>query len=268
MELRPYQKEAKEAIFEQWDSGVLKTLLVLPTGCGKTVVFAKVTEECVRKGDRVLILAHRGELLDQAADKLMKTTGLGCALEKAESSCQGSWFRVVVGSVQTLMREKRLGSFPADYFNTIIIDEAHHCISDSYQRVLQHFPEAQVLGVTATPDRGDMRNLGVYFESLAYEYTLPKAIKEGLSHVFMYSIPVRLTFMRWKHTVGKKIKTIHQKMGMTIWLTLCNTHGSHTRARFTRGDNYELASEFYCTAIPDRTCKRQGDYNQRSSYLP
>ena len=193
MELRPYQKEAKEAIFEQWNSGVLKTLLVLPTGCGKTVVFAKVTEECVRKGDRVLILAHRGELLDQAADKLMKTTGLGCALEKAESSCQGSWFRVVVGSVQTLMREKRLGSFPADYFNTIIIDEAHHCISDSYQRVLQHFPEAQVLGVTATPDRGDMRNLGVYFESLAYEYTLPKAIKEGyLSPIKALTIPLKI----------------------------------------------------------------------------
>lgn len=90
----------------------------------------------------------------------MKTTGLGCALEKAESSCQGSWFRVVVGSVQTLMREKRLNSFDPFYFNTIIIDEAHHCISDSYQRVLQHFPHAHVLGVTATPDRGDMRNLG------------------------------------------------------------------------------------------------------------
>lgn len=140
MELRPYQKEAKEAIFEQWDSGVLKTLLVLPTGCGKTVVFAKVTEECVRKGDRVLILAHRGELLDQAADKLMKTTGLGCALEKAESSCQGSWFRVVVGSVQTLMREKRLGSFPADYFNTIIIDEAHHCMTDNDIQNLYKLP--------------------------------------------------------------------------------------------------------------------------------
>lgn len=193
MELRPYQKEAKEAIFEQWDSGVLKTLLVLPTGCGKTVVFAKVTEECVRKGDRVLILAHRGELLDQAADKLLKTTGLGCALEKAENSCMGSWFRVVVGSVQTMMREKRLGSFPADYFNTIIIDEAHHCISDSYQRVLQHFPDAQVLGVTATPDRGDMRNLGIYFESLAYEYTLPKAIKEGyLSPIKALTIPLKI----------------------------------------------------------------------------
>lgn len=179
MELRPYQQEAKDAIFEQWNNGVKKTLLVLPTGCGKTVVFAKVTEDCVRQGNRVLILAHRGELLDQAADKLMKTTGLGCALEKAENTCLGSWFRVVVGSVQTLMRQKRLDQFPEDFFDTIIIDEAHHCISDSYQKVLKHFPDAQILGVTATPDRGDMQNLGQFFESLAYEYTLPKAIKEG-----------------------------------------------------------------------------------------
>ncbi len=193
MELRPYQQEAKDAVFEQWDNGIRKTLLVLPTGCGKTIVFAKVTEDCVRKGDRVLILAHRGELLDQAADKLKKTTGLNSAIEKAESSCLGSWFRVVVGSVQTLMREKRLGQFPEDYFNTIIIDEAHHCISDSYQKVLKHFPEAHVLGVTATPDRGDMRNLGQYFESLAYEYTLPKAIKEGyLTPIKALTIPLEI----------------------------------------------------------------------------
>ena len=193
MELRPYQQEAKDAIFEQWDNGVKKTLLVLPTGCGKTVVFAKVTEDCVRQGNRVLILAHRGELLDQAADKLMKTTGLGCALEKAESTCQGSWFRVVVGSVQTLMRQKRLDQFPEDFFDTIIIDEAHHCISDSYQKVLQHFPDAQILGVTATPDRGDMQNLGKFFESLAYEYTLPKAIKEGyLTPIKALTIPLKI----------------------------------------------------------------------------
>lgn len=193
MELRPYQQEAKDAVFEQWDNGIRKTLLVLPTGCGKTIVFAKVTEDCVRKGGRVLILAHRGELLDQAADKLKKTTGLNSAIEKAESSCLGSWFRVVVGSVQTLMREKRLGQFPEDYFNTIIIDEAHHCISDSYQKVLKHFPEAHVLGVTATPDRGDMRNLGQYFESLAYEYTLPKAIKEGyLTPIKALTIPLKI----------------------------------------------------------------------------
>lgn len=193
MELRPYQEEARQAIFGQWDNGTRRTLLVLPTGCGKTVVFAKVTEDCVRQGSRVLILAHRGELLEQAADKIKRTTGMGCAVEKADESCWGSWFRIVVGSVQTLMREKRLGQFPADYFNTIIIDEAHHSLSDSYQRVLKHFPDANVLGVTATPDRGDMRNLGEYFESLAYEYTLPKAIKEGyLSPIKALTLPLKL----------------------------------------------------------------------------
>ncbi len=193
MELRPYQNEAKTAILAEWGNGVKKTLLVLPTGCGKTIVFSKLIEDRVAEGDRVLVLAHRGELLDQAADKLAKSTGLMCATEKAECSCLGSWFRVVVGSVQSLMREKRLKQFERDYFDTIIIDEAHHCISDSYQRVLEHFNEAKVLGVTATPDRGDMRNLGSYFESLAYEYTLPKAIKEGyLSPIKAQTIPIRL----------------------------------------------------------------------------
>lgn len=193
MELRPYQREAKEAVFEQWENGTRKTLLVLPTGCGKTIVFAKITEDCVRNGDRVLILAHRGELLEQAADKIAKATGLKCATEKAEESCLGSWFRITVGSVQSLMRETRLSRFPEDYFNTIIIDEAHHCISDSYQRVLHHFPDAKVLGVTATPDRGDMKNLGQVFESLAYEYTLPKAIREGyLSPIKAVTIPLQV----------------------------------------------------------------------------
>ena len=193
MELRPYQAEAKAAVFEQWDKGTLKTLLVLPTGCGKTIVFAKVAEDCVRQGYRVLILAHRGELLEQAADKIKKSTNLGCATEKAEQTCLGSWFRITVGSVQSMQREKRLSQFSEDYFNVIIIDEAHHCISDGYQKVLQHFPSAKVLGVTATPDRGDMRNLGEFFESLAYEYTLPKAIREGyLSPIKAMTIPLQL----------------------------------------------------------------------------
>lgn len=192
MQLRPYQEESKEAVKAEWAKGNRKTLLVLPTGCGKTIVFSKLIEDQVRQGDRALVLAHRGELLDQAADKLAQATGLGCATEKAEETCLGSWFRVAVGSVQTLMREKRLKQFPTDYFDTIIVDEAHHCLSDSYQRVLNYF-DAKVLGVTATPDRGDMRNLGSYFESLAYEYTLPKAIKEGfLSPIKAQTIPLKL----------------------------------------------------------------------------
>ena len=114
-------------------------------------------------------------------------------MEKAEESCLGSWFRITVGSVQTLMRQSRLERFSQDYFNTIIIDEAHHCVSGSYQRILQYFSEAKVLGVTATPDRGDMKNLGSVFESLAYEYSLPQAIREGyLSPIKALTVPLKM----------------------------------------------------------------------------
>lgn len=192
-ELRPYQEEARKAIHTAWENGQRKTLLVLPTGCGKTIVFARIAEDRVKKGDRVLILAHRGELLEQAADKIYKVTGLMSATEKAEKSCLGSFFRIVVGSVQSLQRDKRLNEFPRDYFGTIIVDEAHHCLSDGYLKVLEYFDEADVLGVTATPDRGDMRNLGQVFDSIAYEYTLPKAVREGfLCPIKALTIPLSL----------------------------------------------------------------------------
>lgn len=195
MELRPYQKEAKEAIFNEWNKGIKRTLLVLPTGCGKTIVFAKVAEQCVEMGQRVLILAHRGELLEQASDKIYKTTGLQCSVEKAEHTSIGSWFRITVGSVQTLQNDKRLHRFAPDEFDTIIVDEAHHILSRSYQKVMDYFHDANVLGVTATPDRGDMKNLSQFFESLAYEYTLPKAIKNGyLSPIRAQTIPLEIDF--------------------------------------------------------------------------
>lgn len=193
MDLRPYQEEARSAVKSDWASGVDRTLVVLPTGTGKTIVFSRLVEDMVREGKRCLILAHRGELLDQAADKLYQSTGLKCAVEKAEESCMGSWCQVVVGSVQSLMRPKRLEQFAQDYFDVIVVDEAHHILSDSYQRIMEHFDGAKVLGVTATPDRGDMRNLGQFFERLAYEYTLPKAIKEGyLCPIQAVTIPLRL----------------------------------------------------------------------------
>lgn len=191
--LRPYQQAAREGIHAQWDGGRLRTLLVLPTGTGKTIVFAKITEDQVRAGDRVLILAHRGELLEQAADKLYRATGLTCAVEKAEQSCLTAWNRVVVGSVQTLMRPQRLAQFDHRYFGTIIIDEAHHAVTDGYRRILDWFGDARVLGVTATPDRGDLRNLGEVFDSLAYEYKLTQAIREGyLCKIMAQTIPLQL----------------------------------------------------------------------------
>ena len=193
LQMRPYQQAAREAIHAEWNDGRRRTLLVLPTGTGKTIVFAAVTEDQVRSGSRVLVLAHRGELLEQAADKIKRSTGLASAVEKAEQTCLDSWCRVVVGSVQSRQRPARLEQFPADYFGTIIIDEAHHAITDGYQRVLEHFPEANVLGVTATPDRGDMRNLGEVFDSLAYEYKLTQAILEGyLCPILAQTIPLQL----------------------------------------------------------------------------
>lgn len=192
-ELRPYQQQARDRIHAEWENGHTRTLLVLPTGTGKTIVFASVAADQVRAGDRVLILAHRGELLEQAADKLQRSTGLVSAVEKADATCLDSWFRVVVGSVQTLQRTARLERFPRDYFGTIIIDEAHHAITDGYRRILDYFDHAKVLGVTATPDRGDMRNLGEVFDSLAFEYKLTDAIKEGyLCRIMAQTIPLQL----------------------------------------------------------------------------
>ena len=202
-ELRPYQQQARERIHAEWENGHTRTLLVLPTGTGKTIVFASVAADQVRAGHRVLILAHRGELLEQAADKLQRSTGLVSAVEKADATCLNTWFRVVVGSVQTLQRTARLERFPHDYFGTIIIDEAHHAITDGYRRILDYFGSAKVLGVTATPDRGDMHNLGEVFDSLAYEYKLTDAIKEGyLCKIMAQTIPLQLDISEVGFTSG------------------------------------------------------------------
>ena len=106
MNLRPYQQEAVAAVEKEWRDGHRKTLLVLPTGTGKTIVFAHVAKDCVSAGKKVLILAHRDELLTQAQDKIAAATGLGTAKEKGQETSQGSFFRITVGSVQTMMRQK------------------------------------------------------------------------------------------------------------------------------------------------------------------
>ena len=130
-------------------------------------------------GGRTLILAHRGELLDQAADKIQRMTGLGCSREQAESTSIGSWESVTVGSVQTLMRDSRLARFKPDRFSHVFVDEAHHAVSDTYRKVLDYFETANVLGVTATADRADRRGLAEVFDSMAFEYGMADAIHDG-----------------------------------------------------------------------------------------
>lgn len=190
---RPYQQKAAAAIHREWDAGNKKTLVVMPTGTGKTIVFASIVNDQVAKGEHVLILAHREELLQQASDKLKMVTGLETALEKAQSSALDSDKMVVVASVQTLSRRNRLMKYPRDYFGTIIIDEAHHTAAKTYKGILEHFSDAKVLGVTATPDRSDMKSLSDIFDSLAFEYKLPDAIREGyLCKINTKTIPVEV----------------------------------------------------------------------------
>ena len=175
------------------DNRYLLSDFTITHNCGKTIVFSALTQEQVKKDHRVLIMAHRGELLSQAADKLKMLTGLDAAFEQGENRSLGSFFPVTVGSVQSLCQEKRLSMFPQDYFQDIIVDEAHHALSESYQRVLAHFPDANVLGVTATPDRGDKQTLGTFFDSQAYEYSMSRAIREGyLSPVKARMIPLQV----------------------------------------------------------------------------
>lgn len=202
MQLRDYQKESHDRVWEEWER-VDKTLLVLPTGTGKTVVFSKIIETAVKQGKRVLILAHRDELLEQARDKLERVSGLKCSIEKADESCLDSFYRVTTGSIQTLAREKRLKKFSKDHWDIIVVDEAHHVLSESYKRVIDYFDTAKLLGVTATPDRGDLRNLGEVFESLAYEYKLSKAIKDGyLVPIKAMTIPLEIDLTKVKQQTG------------------------------------------------------------------
>ena len=203
MQLRPYQKQSIEAIRHEWSEGNNKTLLVLPTGCGKTIVFASLLQDYAMQGDKCLVLAHRGELLEQARDKIKKVSGIECSLEKANETSIGSDLNITLGSVQTLMNESRLNQFSKDYFKYIVVDETHHILADSYQKIMNHFSDSYVVGVTATAERSDMKNLGKYFDSLAYEYSLIEAIHDGyLSPIKALTVPLNIDISNVKVSQG------------------------------------------------------------------
>ncbi len=191
MELRPYQRDCVQAVEEGW-SAFRSQLVVLPTGTGKTIAFAHIANNEVAKGNQVLILAHRDELLEQAQQKLRAAVGIDSALEKGSSSARNSIWPVTVASVQSL-HTKRLEQWPRSAFNLIVCDEAHHILSNQYKGIIEHFDSARLLGVTATPDRGDKRSLGQVFETIAYEYSMRKAIQDKfLAPIAAKLIPIKI----------------------------------------------------------------------------
>ncbi len=182
MQLRPYQQQALEAVRESYRQGHRSALVVMPTGTGKTVLFAEISR--LAKGP-VLVLAHRQELVEQAREKIAAWCNDVVAVEMAGrreftrpdlSRTDGSRPKITVASIQTL--QKRLHDVPRSAFRIVIVDEAHHATSESYRAVLDHF-DAHLLGVTATPDRSDRVPLGEVFGDVAFAYDIRSAIEDG-----------------------------------------------------------------------------------------
>ena len=203
IELYPFQRDAVDAVQKEFSEGRKHTLVVLPTGTGKTVCFSEFLRRQVENGGRGLILAHRDELLSQAAQKLKATTGLDSALEKADSSAWMSDAPVTVASVQSMCRPERLKKYPAGYYTDIVVDEAHHSLSPTYRNIIDHFDGSRILGVTATPDRGDHKALSEVYESLAFEYPMRQAINDGyLVPIKARMLPVEVDLTKVKISCG------------------------------------------------------------------
>lgn len=200
MGLRAYQMKALQQIhkgFEEFD----RQLGVLPTGGGKTILFSRLAQDL--QPQRTLILAHREELISQAVDKLRTSTGIEAEVEMGDDRASME-APVVVASIQTLMREPRRNRWPRDHFGLVVVDEAHHALADSYLNTLGHFHNhAKVLGVTATPDRGDKKNLGRYFQNIACEVTLLDLIKQTwLSPIRVKTVPLEVDLRGVRTTAG------------------------------------------------------------------
>jgi superfamily II DNA or RNA helicase len=171
--LHPYQQEAVDRVRTQFAEGVRSTLLVMPTGTGKTITFGMIARKIAENNKRVLVLAHREKLVEQAVEKL-DMLGVEAGVEMADRYARAAMEPdVVVASVPSL-KGARLESFPPDHFWLVVTDEAHHAPAEGYQRIYRHFAPARHLGATATADRRDGQGLvGPIFEDFVEPITAP-----------------------------------------------------------------------------------------------
>jgi superfamily II DNA or RNA helicase len=195
LRLRDYQHTAVDSVFREWET-VGSTVIVAPTGTGKTVIMCGIVQRVFPR--RVMILVHREELAQQAQDKIQRYTGIPAEIEmgdrrvvEAQGRFQGR-ARVIVSSVQTQTAGGdglgRMGKFDPCDFSVLICDECHHATADSWRRVIDYYrsnPALKVVGVTATPDRADEIALGQVFDSVAFDYEILDAIHDG------YLVPIQ-----------------------------------------------------------------------------
>lgn len=195
LKLRSYQREAIDAVFAAWAGGMQRPAIVLPTGAGKTVVFASLVKEFRASaasetdrlvgGQRVIVLAHRDELVDQAIAKI-RAIAPDLNVGKVKAEDREVTADVMVCSVQTLVSRSRkaiMGLYDSEFshgnIGLIITDECHHAAAVSYKKIYDTFPDALQLGVTATMARGDGVGLGSVWEAVVYKRSILNLISKG-----------------------------------------------------------------------------------------
>lgn len=264
-DLRPYQIEAKSAAVHKLADN-RATLIEMATGLGKTVLLGHIAHEWP---GRVLVIAHRDELIRQAADKILAITGDSVAVEmgreRADDQLYGT--KVTVGSVQTLARAGRRSRFHPDHFSLIVVDEGHHAGAVTYREVLDYFGGAKRLFVTATAKRGDKVTMEEVYETVAYQYGIEPAINDG------WLVPVRQVVVKVDGLDFSKARTVasdfnaadldrilmeekplhemvaaaHELIGpkQALWFCVSVAHAKATAdvlGRYTRMDNVRFLS--------------------------
>jgi superfamily II DNA or RNA helicase len=187
--LRPYQRMGAQSVLDSLEKH-RTTLMVMATGLGKTRTAKAIIMSFFEAGMRILWLVDTDDLVWQACEALEdpSTGKLPIDIEKAARKAE-PWSPIVVASVQTISNEKRLLRFESDAFDVIIADEAHKSLSPRWARVFGHFPQAKIIGLTATPDRGDKQNLEKIYEDVPFDLGIREAIDDG------WLVPLRQNFI-------------------------------------------------------------------------
>lgn len=180
-----YQQEALKSVIAEFEAGVYRQLICLPTGTGKTIIMAAIAKHFKKK---ILILAHREELIKQAKSKIKlywKQADIGIVKAKQNEINH----RIVIGSVLTCCRPKRLAQLKEQGFEMLIVDEAHHAVADTYRRIIDELgfkdnKDKLLIGVTATPERNDKKGLLDIFEKIVFSRSISTMINAG------YLVPV------------------------------------------------------------------------------
>src|SRR5688572_2544840 len=239
LDLRDYQTEALTTVKAAYKNGKRRVLVSLPTGTGKTVVFAHFPS-ALRMKKRLLVLAHREELLQQAAQKFRAVSPeLKIGIERAEERVAGD-AQVVIASVATLARSDggRLSRFNPDDFSIIVVDEAHHAVAETYRRILHHFglfdpaTTRYLVGFTATPRRGDKQGLGEVFQEVCYARDLRQMIAEG------YLCPIR----GWRVDTNLSLDEVKIRHGDFVESQLARVVNTPSRNRLVTTSYLRLSS--------------------------